>query len=253
MTYSNDLRKKIIDCIHSRKYTNVEIINIFKINRKTFYKIKNESSSGSKCAKKQNVRKRATKITNKLRSYIRSYVVSNINFDYKKLIGLIHKKFNTTISKSSIYKILSDSKIKKKKIICRQTSTCPKNLHSKIILFNKQVKNAIKKSSMDNIISIDESSIDTHIEHDKGWSKYGSKVTKIKNYSRIRYSLILAISNKKIIHYQIVKGSVNGEIFLRFFIDLNKKLSNEDKYHFILDNAKIHHYKKLTKYINKHS
>ena len=50
---------------------------------------------------------------------------------------------------------------------------------------------------MNNIISIDEVSIDSHIDNNKGWSKYGSKVTKIKNYPRIRYSLVSAINNKK--------------------------------------------------------
>ena len=104
---------------------------------------------------------------------------------------------------------------------------------------------------MNNIISIDESSIDSHIGNDKGWSKFGSKVTKIKNFPRVRYSLVLAICNKKVIHYEIIKNSVNGEIFLNFIKNLLKKLLIDNTYHIILDNAKIHHYGKLLKYINK--
>ena len=104
---------------------------------------------------------------------------------------------------------------------------------------------------MNNIISIDEVSIDSHIDNNKGWSKYGSKVTKIKNHPRIRYSLVSAISNKKVIHYQIIKNSFNGELFLNFIKNLLKKLSVTDTYYIILDNARIHHYKKLKKYINK--
>jgi len=40
MTYSNDLNKKIIDNIRSKKYTDIEMINFFNISRGTFYKIK---------------------------------------------------------------------------------------------------------------------------------------------------------------------------------------------------------------------
>ena len=102
---------------------------------------------------------------------------------------------------------------------------------------------------MNNIISIDESSIDSHISHNKGWSKFGSKVTKTITHTRVRYSLILSISNKKILHYQLVKGSVNGEMFFIFIKDLIKKLTQGTQYHVVLDNAKIHHYRKIKEYI----
>ena len=35
MTYTNDLKLKIIKCIQSKKYTNIQIIQC--INKKTFY------------------------------------------------------------------------------------------------------------------------------------------------------------------------------------------------------------------------
>ena len=122
---------------------------------------------------------------------------------------------------------------------------------NQIETFNKLIKNAIKKSSMNNIISIDETSIDTHIGNNKGWSKFGSKITKINNHPRIRYSLITAVSNKKIIHYEIIKKSVNGESFLNFIKAVVNKLDIYNTYHIILDNARIHYYGKFLKYMNK--
>ena len=41
MTYSNDLKLKIFECIKYKKYNNSEIMKIFNISKKTFYKIKN--------------------------------------------------------------------------------------------------------------------------------------------------------------------------------------------------------------------
>lgn len=88
---------------------------MFGINKRTFYKIKNEQLliGGSKYNYlKKSIRR--TKINNQVKTYIKSYVTSNINFDYKKLIMLVNKNYNIVISKSTIYNILKDDKIKKK-------------------------------------------------------------------------------------------------------------------------------------------
>ena len=115
MTYSNDLKNKIIKCIRLKKYSNTYLIKLFNINKRTFYKIKKECLNGSKYIPlKKSIRN--TKINGKIRSYIKSYVLSKINFNYKTLIALINKKYNISISKTTIYKILSDSKIKKKRL-----------------------------------------------------------------------------------------------------------------------------------------
>ena len=111
MTLSNDLKIRIINCIKMKKYSDTEIKNIFDISKHSFYKLKNESIYGSK----KNI-KRSTKINGKIRSYIKSYVVTNINFNYKKLIKLVYQRYNVSISKSSIYDILRESKIKKKRL-----------------------------------------------------------------------------------------------------------------------------------------
>ena len=104
---------------------------------------------------------------------------------------------------------------------------------------------------MKNIISIDETSIDTHLCNKYGWSKKGTKIENIIKETRIRYSLILAINCNKIIHKQIVKGSANGEIFLKFIKDLINKMHKGDNKYILLDNAKIHHYGKIKEFINK--
>lgn len=251
MTYSNDLKIKILKCISSKKYTNVQIIKMFNVNKKTFYKIKNDRSrilKGGSKYKHKNRSKRSSKITKSIITYIRKYITTNENFDYIKLIQLIKKNYNISISKTSIYNILNNSKIKKK-IYFKQINTRYELRYFQIKIFKKKVKNALKKSSMNNIISIDESSIDSYIYSNKAWSKYGSKTIKTRNHIRIRYTLILAISNKKILHYKIIKKSANGEIFLEFIKDLIRKLFSDQNYHVIIDNARIHHYKKLKEYI----
>jgi len=103
----------------------------------------------------------------------------------------------------------------------------------------KEFKNEIKKDSLYNIISIDETSIDTHISNDYGWSPKGKRIETQIRHLRIRYTVISAISNKKVLLNKIIKGSVNGQIFLDFMKELLLIIKPQNS--ILLDNARIHH------------
>jgi len=132
MTYSNDLKKKIIDNIRSKKYTDIEMINFFNISRGTFYKIK-------KNINKEIIyrNKRTSKITTTIMTYIKKYVTRNINFNYTKLVQLINKNFNVLVSKTTIYDVLAKKNITKKKIQKKQIFTEKQNEHYKSKNFKK--------------------------------------------------------------------------------------------------------------------
>ena len=53
------------------------------------------------------------------------------------------------------------------------------------------------------------------------------------------------MSNSKVLHYKIINNSANAIIFLDFIRELNV---TENKY-ILLDNARIHHSKKIQEYI----
>ena len=110
----------------------------------------------------------------------------------------------------------------------------------------------IKQIDKDKIISIDETAIYLNSKNNYGWAKKGSKcIIKEKNkkiYQK-RYSLLMAISNKKIISYVIYEKSINGEQFLDFI----KKIKNLCKHDttLLMDNATIHKTKKFKKYCDE--
>ena len=56
--------------------------------------------------------------------------------------------------------------------------------------------------------------------------------------------MLMAITKNKIINFEIKKGSFNGENFMDFVTDMIPK--KYKKYHMLMDNARIHHYKKFT-------
>ena len=132
MTYSNDLKKKIIDNIRSKKYTDIEMINFFNISRGTFYKIKKNMD-------KEIIyrNKRTSKITTTIMTYIKKYVTRNINFNYAKLVQLINKNFNVLVSKTTIYDVLAKKNITKKKFRRSKFSPKKQNEHYKSKNFKK--------------------------------------------------------------------------------------------------------------------
>ena len=143
MTYSEELKAKISNCIKLRKYTDTEIMKIFNISNRTFYKIKKsihdkptKTHSNSKYT-----RIRKTKITNDIKKYIVNYVTRKINYNYHKLINMVLNKFDTQISKSTIYNILKTNKVKKKKIYKKQSSPNKALSEGKIKKFKKETKN----------------------------------------------------------------------------------------------------------------
>ena len=116
-----------------------------------------------------------------------------------------------------------------------------KKFYGSKIKFNKNIrelKKKIKNINVNDIISIDEVGFDTNICSNYGWSKKGTKICKIINSSRKRYTAICAISNKKVISVKIIKNSSNAIIFLDFIKTNLKDINNK---YLLLDNARIHH------------
>lgn len=73
MVYSNDLKMKILKIIKSKKFTNIEIINMFDINKRTFYAIKNDHIFKKNKYFHLKTNKRKTKITKFIKIYQKFY------------------------------------------------------------------------------------------------------------------------------------------------------------------------------------
>ena len=155
MTYSTFYRQKVINCYKKHNMTISQTAVIFEISRKTIYNWiklydKNELSPN---------RVRKQKIKNDVINFIKTYVLTDHVFNYKILLNLIAIKYKINISKSTVYNILKENNITRKKVIT-------KIIKKDLIMLKKdtiEFKNKIKTINKDNIISIDETSIDLHI------------------------------------------------------------------------------------------
>ena len=173
------------------------------------------------------------------------YIITRINFNRYNLIKMIDKKFKVKISQSTLYKIIGELNISKKKINKKFDYT--NRIKKRQLITN--FKNQLKTNKLSDIISIDETSIDTHISNNYGWSLRGKKISVIKKEKRVRYTVLCAIDMNKVIHIKIINGSANGTIFMDFMKELISKLNLTNKYCILLDNARIHHSKVFKQYI----
>lgn len=241
MTYDIQLRQRVINLIKI-KTSIVDIIKYLQVSKTTIYRwISLEKTNKLKPAKK-----RTEKLTTESKFFIRDYIIKNCNFNYKLLLRRIKQKYNITIQKSTLYETIKKIDITKKKIVKRIKYLKRKKEKKNL----QKLRKELKKVPKCNVISLDETSVDTHISNDYGWSKKGVRLIKKYKKYRIKYSTICSIMTTKIIHSYTKKGSINGEDFLVYIKDLINKLDVNKKYCILLDNARIHHYKKLKEHMN---
>ena len=229
---------KALKCMDLNKISVTDTARYFSISRKSLYNWINCDNLDRSAIRKR-------KITAEIKCYIRAYVIARISFEYKLLIKAIKRKFKISIGKSSIYNALKEMHISRKMI------------NNKIIYTNKRKRNQqikafiknIKKINIKDIISLDETSIDSHISNTYGWGLIGKKITIHKKHNRIRYTVTCKITHDKIFHIQIVKKSANANTFLEFIKTIADKLNKDKITYILLDNARIHHSKIVKAYV----
>ena len=112
------------------------------------------------------------------------------------------------------------------------------------------MSNSITEIGEDNIISIDEMGIYLNDFPTYGWAKRGEKceIFTKNNVLQKKVSLIVAMNNKKIIKSELYEQNISGDKYLKFIREINYKHKGK---HLLMDNAKIHHTKKIKAYIKK--
>lgn len=151
----------------------------------------------------------------------------------KNIISTLHLKLSTT----TIYHIFHSLGFTRKKPIIQLFT----NLQS-LSAIKHTFKNTIQNIHPSKIISIDETYIYPQLYHDYGWAI--GRFKQFRKNNQPKFSVIMAISNKKIIDFEIHRSNINGTIFHSF---LNNKICNIYKNKYILmDNVRFHKCKFIT-------
>ena len=225
MTYGNDYKLNTIRLYYNRKNLNLlipDILNFQNIARSTlYYWIKDNDIAKNNSKKK---RKRYSKITNVCEKFILDYVNEHKQFKVKKLLKIIGKKFNISISKQSVYNTLKKNKITNKRT---KENHYPYDTQKLKIQKDKLIED-LEKIEYDPI-SIDESAVYLYTYGNYGWSKKGTEC-EINGKTRVKkLSLALAVSRNKVVGFTLRQGSFNAKTFNKFMMEKVRKNNDENK------------------------
>jgi transposase len=193
------------------------------------------------------------KLKQKHIEFIKNTLKNNNTIHMKLLHKILKDKYpKLKISRQYLSTIIRDNNITRKRATFKHF---PKTFKGKPRDEKAELKifyDTIKKYKLKNIISIDETSISTSLSYNYCRNDLGKRcLIKTDNNNVFKkYSLIVAINNKKCIKYKLYEeGAVNGERFNKF---LKKICEDEKDKLIILDNGQIHK-KEKTKNIIKDS
>lgn len=222
-----------------------EILNIFKISNGSLYNWVYQYKTNMLIEKKQYTKPQ--KMFPIIKEFIKKYITEHPFLHIRKLISEINKVHHIMVCKSTIYNTLNNMQITYKKTNKRFIYK-DKNKYNDELRIHKE---KLKTINLSKIISIDETHFDSYESPNYGWNKKGYKLRNNTHIKKLyRYTIICAISNKKILNMKIVKNSADKYIFNEFITDTINK-NNLKGYHLLMDNAAIHHSRIVKETITK--
>jgi len=186
------------------------------------------------------------KLTEQHIKFLKKEIKANKTTTITDLMILLNEKFKTKFSRSHINSVIRDLNITLKRTKKRHE---PESRYNKPIDIKKELKvfyKEISKYSIDDIISIDETSLNTDETRKYCYEDIGKRCV-IKTTDQVvfkKYTGIFAISSKGVIGYEIYdKGGIDSERLIKF---LEKFVTSKYRNKLIvLDNASSHRNKNV--------
>lgn len=248
--YSSDLKVKAVKYyLKIKNYT--KTCKIFECSIRSLKRwVEKYNKTGDVKRKKRN--ELSYKITKEHIKFIKDIVKKDPDIFMENLRKKLIKKYpDLSISRQYLSVLLRDNNITRKRATIRHF---PKTLRGKPRYEKAELKvffDKINKYKLEDLISIDETSLSSSLKFNYCRERLGKRcILKTDNNIVFRkYSLLVAISNKKCMKYKLYeKGSVNGDRFNEFMKELCSKIKNKL---IILDNAKIHKTSEIKDIIKK--
>jgi transposase len=249
--FSSDLKMKAVKYYH--KVDNYsKVCKIFECSERSLKRWV-EKYEINKTLERKKREEGSYKIKKEHIQFIKETLKKDNTITMEQLHKLTIDKFkNLDISRQYLSDIIRDNNITRKRATFKHFPKTyrgePRNENEELKMFFKE----IKKYNLDDIISIDETSISTSLSINYCREELGKRCIIKTDDNEVfkKYSLVVAINNKKCIDYKLYEqGAVNSIRFNDFLIEICKNVKNKL---FILDNGQIHK-KEETKKIIKDS
>lgn len=229
MTFSYDLKIRMVNHYKNTSCTLREIAETFDITKSSLQRWCNDKYL-VKCVSNKKITTNAPILTFIKRS-LRHNPFQTLDILRKKIIT----KFDTILTRKTISNYLKTIGYTKKKITRRLHRISVKE-HK---LNRKNKMKQIKKIKKEDIICVDESGVNRNLYNKHGWCiKNKRLITNMSTkYKKTSQSIIMAVSNKKIIKYVIHTSTINTNLYYNFIQELVGSVRGK---YILMDNASIH-------------
>jgi transposase len=249
--FTPDLKLKAVNYYHNIK-NYVKVCEVFECSERSL----------KRWVERYDKNKNVDRKTRKLGSYklekqhiqfIKETLRKHSDIQMNFLQELLKSKFpKLDISRQYLSDIIRDNNITRKRATFKHF---PKTYRGNIRNEKEELKkffDVINQFKLEDIISIDETSVSTSLTHNYCRAFLGDRCIKKTTNNEVfkKYSLVVAINNKKCIASELFQnGAVNAERFNDFLKQICSKVKGKL---FVLDNGQIHK-KESTKQIIKES
>lgn len=244
--YSLDLKIRTINAYKMNNYSYRFIAKLFNIPKTTIQRWVIKYNLHNTYEYQQNQNKKESPI--KIFQFLKNSINQN---PFQRLVDFqisIKKKFNIDLSTTTISRYLKICNLSKKKVTHKFYNGNLKEHKKKRKTFIKQLQK-IKKTD---IICLDETYINPKIYSNYGWGKINNKIKKFKPIKKIerKKSILMAITQKGILKYEILKTNYNSNNFRLFIENLITENNITGKY-ILMDNVAFHKCKETLEYIER--
>ena len=227
MAYSFTLRAIVRDFYLRNSFSIRQIAGMFKISKSSVSRWNNDSTLALKKVKRK-------PYFSNIILYIKESLIQNPHHTLFSLQTIILAKFNILPSLTTISKYIRLNKFSYKKI-SKKMYTNMNVLQTK----RKQFRTKFKKIASSNIICIDETCFYSNEIPNYGYAHKSERLIQYSKANPIKYSVIMAITNKRILDYQIYKKTnINTDIFDSFL--RTKILPFAQNKYILMDNVRFH-------------
>ena len=237
--FSSDLKLKAIK--YYNKINNyAEVCRIFECSERSLKRWV-ERYEKYKTVDRKERKLGSYKVTKEHVKFIKEQLKKNNDIHIKILYEVIKNKFpDFDITRQYLHDIIRDNNITRKRVTVKHFLKTYRGEERNEKEEIKQFFNEVKKFNINDIISIDESSVSTSLSFNYCREKLGERCIKKTDNNEVfkKYSLLVAINNKKCMGYELYdKGSVNSKRFDDFLKKICSSIKNKL---IILDNGQIH-------------
>lgn len=183
---------------------------------------------------------------------ILSWIDENALLTLKEICTKVQEKFNKSVSKSTVDRILKEFHYSLKMLVrAPERRNCPSKLQQRKE-YADRFRELETTTRHENIVFIDEVGFKVVTRPKKGRAPVGQSAYSFVSAARSRNISVAAAMNKNgVINSKIHDRPINGEDFKAYLVELKQECIRKGVLEpvFVMDNARIHHYSGLNQVI----